>query len=64
MELSFCNSIYVTKIYLAIVCYKQDGSSSAIKDHSFSTFANFPKKLTFLPFDKHTCVCVSGRKKG
>ena len=33
------------------------------RDHSFSTFAKFSEKLTFLTPDKHTYVCESGGKK-
>ena len=32
-------------------------------DHSFSTYAKFFKKLTFLSPDKHTYLCPSGGKK-
>ena len=31
--------------------------------HTFSTYAKFSKKLTFLPPDTHTYVCVSGGKE-
>ena len=34
-----------------------------VRDHSFSTYANFSVKLTFLPPDRHTYVCVSRDKK-
>ena len=33
------------------------------RDHSFSTFAEFPKNLIFLTPDTHTYVFVSGGKK-
>ena len=33
------------------------------RDHSFSTYAEFSKKLTFLTPDTHTYVCVSEGKK-
>ena len=32
-------------------------------DHSFSTFAKYSEKLTYLPPDTHTYVCVSEGEK-
>ena len=43
-------------------CVKKEGHKS-VGNHSFSTYAKFFKKLTFLTPDKHTHVCVSGDKK-
>ena len=34
-----------------------------VRNHSFSTYANFSEKLTFLPPDRRTYVCLSGDKK-
>ena len=31
-----------------------------VSDHSSSTYAKFPEKLTFLAPNKHKYVCVSG----
>ena len=33
-----------------------------VGDHSFSTYAKFSEKLTFLSPDSHTYVCGSGGK--
>ena len=33
-----------------------------LRDHSFRTYASFPKKY-FLPPDTHTYVCISGSKE-
>ena len=35
----------------------------SLRDHSFSTFAKFSEKVTFLIPDTHTCEYVSGGKK-
>ena len=34
-----------------------------LSDHPFGKYAKFSEKLTFLPPDIHTYVCVSGGKK-
>ena len=37
--------------------------SKSAWDHSLSTHATFSEKITLLPPDTHTCVCVSEGKK-
>ena len=32
-----------------------------VRDHEFSTFANFSKILTFLPTDTHIGACAGGQ---
>ena len=53
----------VTKWTKRMTFFRIKGKYFTLGGHPFSMYAKFSEKITFLPPNTHTYVCVSGSKK-